>query len=188
MKTWSKDAEDGREVRLYLRQAPLGIWLQMDKFDETPDAAELAQNTNLDAAEVQSLLFVESKTTLMPFTWREYKVSRCGFPLTHAMVRTSTACQGQTFHLGVVIDCAKRDTGARQTDLQDYWLHMYVMLSRATSLRDILLLRAPTASFLLQGPPRELAKRLATFRSRVAKCSKRACSLASQLGFQNLLR
>ena len=68
----------------------------MDKFDETPDAAELAQNTNLDAAEVQSLLFVEPKTTLMPFTWREYKVTRCGFPLTHAMVRTSTACQGKT--------------------------------------------------------------------------------------------
>ena len=91
-----KDAEDGREVRLYLTQVPLGIWLQMDKYDETPAAAQLAQNTNLDHAEVQSLLFVEPKTTLMPFTWREFKVSRCGFPLTHAMVRTSTACQGKT--------------------------------------------------------------------------------------------
>ena len=65
-----KDAEDGCDVRLYLTKVPLGTWLQKDKFDEKPDAAQLAQNTNLDPAEVQSLLFVEPKTTLMPFTWR----------------------------------------------------------------------------------------------------------------------
>ena len=160
----------------------------MDKYDETPDALQLSQNTNLDYAEVQSLLFVEPTTTLMPFTWREFKVSRCGFPLTHAMVRTSTACQGKTCEQGVLIDCAKLDTGANATNPDDYWLHMYVMLSRATSLRDILLIRAPDATFLLQGPPRELKKRLQMFRARVAKCSKYALSIANQLGFQTFLR
>ena len=146
------------------------------------------RNTNLEHAEVQSLLFVTPTSTLMPFTWREFKVSRCGFPLTHAMVRTSTACQGKTCEQGVLIDCAKRDAGAHATDPDDYWLHMYVMLSRATSLRDILLIRAPDATFLLQGPPRELKKRLQMFQARVAKCSKYALSIANQLGFQTFLR
>ena len=159
----------------------------MDKYDETPAAAQLAQNTNLDHAEVQSLLLVEPKTTLMPFTWREYKVSRCGFPLTHAMVRTSTACQGKTYELGVVIDCAKRELGAHKTDQDDYWLHMYVMLSRATSLRDIVLIRAPDASFLLQGPPADLQRRLKMFRSRVDTCSRKALALAKELGFHKFL-
>ena len=74
-----KDAEEGREVRLYLSQVPFGIWLQMDKYDETPAAEQLAQNTNLEHAEVQSLLFVTPTPAFMPFTWREFKVSRCGF-------------------------------------------------------------------------------------------------------------
>ena len=39
-----KDAEEGREVQLYLSQVPFGIWLQMDKYDETPAAEQLAQN------------------------------------------------------------------------------------------------------------------------------------------------
>ena len=183
-----KDAEDGHEIRLYLRRMPLGIWLRMDKYGETPAAAQLAQNTNLDPAEVQSLLFLEPTQNVMPFTWREFKVSRCGFSLTHAMVRTSYACQGKTCEQGVLIDCAKRDAGAHATDPDDYWLHMYFMLSRATNLRDLLLICAPDATFLLQGPPRDLKKRLQMFRARVATCLKYAASIASQLGFQTFLR
>ena len=183
-----KEAEDGHEVRLYLTQMPLGLWLRMDKYEDTPQALQLSQSTNLEVADTQSLLFVEPRTPLMPFTWREFKVYRCGFPLTHAMVRTSTACQGKTCELGVVIDCAKRESGANATKPEDYWLHMYVMLSRATSLQDLLLIRAPDATFLLQGPPRELKQRLQMFRSRVAKCSKHALSIASKLGFQTFLR
>ena len=94
----------------------------------------------------------------------------------------------KTCEQGVLIDCAKRDTGANATNSDDYWLHMYVMLSRATSLRDLLLIRAPEATFLLQGPPRDLKKRLWMFRARVDKCKKYAESIASQLGFQTFLR
>ena len=103
------------------------------------------------------------------------------------MVRTSTACQGQTYEQGVVIDCAKRELGTHKTDLNDYWLHMYVMLSRATSLRNIILLRAPDASFLLQGPPPDLQKRLKMFRSRVATCARKAEASAKELGFHKFL-
>ena len=43
-----KDAEDGHEIRLYLRRMPSGIWLRMDKYGEPPAAAQLAQNTKTD--------------------------------------------------------------------------------------------------------------------------------------------
>ena len=67
----------------------------------------------------------------------------------------------------------------------DYWLHMYVMLSRATSLHDILLARAPDASFLLRGPPPDLARRLELFRASVTKCHQRAQKTAKEFGFES---
>ena len=39
-----KEAEDGQEVRLYLTQLPLGLWLQMDKYEDTPQALQLSQS------------------------------------------------------------------------------------------------------------------------------------------------
>ena len=87
-----------------------------------------------------------------------------------------------------MIDCAKHEGPGRETDPESHWLHMYVMLSRATSLHDILLIRAPDETFLLQGPPRDLQKRLRMFRARVDKCRDYATSLASHLGFQQFLR
>ena len=159
----------------------------MDKYDETPDVEHLAQTTNLPDSDVQSLVLLEPTQTMMPFKWREHQIYRSGFALTHAMVRTSTACQGKTYDMGVLIDCAKRETGNHKTDAADYWLHMYVMLSRATTLRDIVLLRAPPESFLLQGPPADLKKRLAVFRTRVATCQNRAMAMAANLGFNKFL-
>ena len=104
------------------------------------------------------------------------------------MVRTSTACQGRTCEHGVVVDCKKREgCGERDTRQEDYWLHMYVMLSRATSLADILLIRAPDARFLLQGPPQDLKARLEMFRARVATCREHALALAKGLGFDTFL-
>ena len=112
------------------------------------------------SADMESLLLLEPTATLIPFKWREFKIARSGFPITHAMIRTSTGCQGKTCELGVLIDCARRIGGSHPMKDDDYWLHMYVMLSRATSIDDILLTRAPDASFLLRGPPPDLARRL----------------------------
>ena len=179
--------ETSLDARVYLTQVPLGIWLRVEKYDEAPDVENIASCTNLASSDVQSLLFLEPTKTLFPFTWRQFKVSRSGFPLTHAMVRTSTSCQGKTYELGVLIDCAKRELGAHPTDANDFWLHMYVMLSRATSLRDIILIRAPDKAFLLQGPPADLQKRLNMFRARVESCSRKAVVLAKELGFDKFL-
>ena len=49
-------------------------------------------------------------------------------------------------------------------------LHLYVMLSRATPLDNLLLLRAPEVGFLLRGPPKELRTKLAVFAERVEHC------------------
>ena len=73
------------EQRIYLRHLPLGIWLRMDKYNKSPF-------TNDDlGADASQLVFVEPKTS-DPFVFRNHKVRRTGFPLSHARVVTTTAC------------------------------------------------------------------------------------------------
>ena len=160
----------------------------MEKYEEAPFSDYLAAETHLAKPSAASLVFLTPTATLMPFTWREYKVTRTGFPITHGMVRTSTACQGKTFDQGVVIDCARRETGAHPTSDGDWWLHLYVMVSRATSIHDLLLLRAPESDWLLRGPPENLRQRLQLFRARVGRCHAAAKDMAASLGLAAYLR
>ena len=64
---------------------------------------------------------------------------------------------------GVIIDCGRQEGGAHKKEDDDWWLDLYVMLSRATRLEDLLLLRAPDLDFFAKGPPKTLQKQLATF-------------------------
>ena len=144
----------------------------MDKYDEAPFVDTVTEASTLGRADAENLVFLEPLTTFMPFRWREFKISRSGFPITHGRVRTSTACQGKTFDQGVLIDCARRGGGQYPMHDDDWWLHLYVMLSRATSLDDILLVRPPEASFLLRGPPTNLRRRLELFRTRIGRGQK----------------
>jgi len=178
---------DGAGDVVYPRFMPLGMWLQMDKYDGAPFVDKLVSHTSVQNDTAQALLFLSPTTTMIPFTWREFKVTRSGFPLTHGRVRTSTACQGKTFDTGVLIDCARREIGQHPMDDGDWWLHLYVMLSRATTLEDVLLVRAPKASWLLQGPPASLRQRLGVFRSRVTACHSTAEEVARQLGLEEFL-
>ena len=86
-------------------------------------------------------------------------------------------------HDGVVIDCGRHEGGSTPKDDEDWWLDLYVMLSRATRLEDILLARAPPSSFLLQGPPKSLKQQLLTFAARTEACRQQALRLAAELGF-----
>ena len=74
------------------------------------------------------------------FSWRSsetHTVRRTGFPLTHANYLTSTASQGQTIRTGVTIDCGRIEPKGNQgTKDADWWLHLYVMFSRATCMED----------------------------------------------------
>ena len=60
--------------------------------------------------DTRNLVFIEPRTS-DPFIFREYTVTRTGFPISHARAITSTACQGRTMRDGVIIDCGRH--GAR---------------------------------------------------------------------------
>ena len=57
-------------------------------------------------------------------------------PLTHGKLRTPYAAQGLTLEGGVVMDL--RRTGGLEDD--DWWLAIYVMISRARKLENVILL------------------------------------------------
>ena len=186
-----KAATDGAEPaqEIYLRHLPLGIWLRMDKYTNSPCATVLEKELPgaFAVEHTDSLYFLQPASTFMPFKWRGYAVYRTGFPITHAAVRTSTACQGKTLSDGVVVDCARREQGAHPLEDDDWWLHLYVMLSRATSLDDVLLLRAPEVDFLLRGPPADLRARLAVFGRRVKATRAKAEQLVRAMVCEHYL-
>ena len=89
---------------------------------------------------------------------------------------------------GVIIDCGRQEEGTHKKEDDDWWRDLYVMLSRATKLEDLLLLRAPDLDFFAKGPPKTLRKQLAKFARHTEDCRKRAEQLAKELGFAALLR
>ena len=88
----------------------------------------------------------------------------------------------------MIIDCARRTDGPHPMDDEAWWLDLYVMLSRATKLDDLLLLRAPEPEFLLRGPPKGLQQQFKVFDKRVVDCRKKATERAKELGFDRFLR
>ena len=76
------------------------------------------------------------------------------FPLTHGMLRTPYAAQGLTLEGGVVMDL--RRAGGLEDD--DWWLAIYVMISRARKLENIILLgfTEQVEDLLRRGPPANL--------------------------------
>ena len=88
---------------------------------------------------------------------------------------------------GVLIDCGRHESGTTAKEDADWWLDIYVMLSRATRLSDLLLIRAPPVTFLLQGPPPDVKQRLKDFSDRACDCRKQARKLTKKLGFELFL-
>ena len=124
------------------------------------------------------------------FKWRSsevHVVKRVGFCLRHAAFFTSTASQGQTLRGGVTIDCARLEPSSLGymglTDA-DWWLHLYVMLSRATCMEDMLLLRPPPRKLLEGGPPSSVRAALASFEQKTADSTAAAELLAKAMGLQ----
>jgi hypothetical protein len=89
---------------------------------------------------------------------------------------------------GVMIDCGRQEGGAHPKENDDWWLDLYVMLSRATRLEDLLLLRAPDLEFFAKGPPKTLQKQLTKFARRTEACRQRAEKIAMELGLASFLR
>ena len=148
----------------------------MDKFEGAPFTEILhAYDTSLAPEDTKKLVFVEPITS-KPFVFREFSVVRTGYALSHGCVITSTACQGRTMRQGVIIDCGRHESGSTAKDDDDWWLDLYVMLSRATRLEDLLLERAPDLSFFLRGPPKLMLRALRRFAKRTESCRSKAKS------------
>ncbi len=120
------------------------------------------------------------------FKWRSsdvHTVKRTGFPLTHANYLTSTAAQGQTLRAGVTIDCARVEPRGRQgTQDEEWWLHLYVLLSRATRMEDMLLLRPPPRALLEGGPPASVKQALDRLEQQIQESTEAAALLAASMG------
>ena len=173
---------------VYLTKFPKGVWVRMEKYDGAPFKKILHdQCSTLLPADTRNLVFIEPRTA-DPFVFREYTVSRTGLPISHARAITSTACQGRTMRDGVIIDCGRQEGGSYPKEDDDWWLDLYVMLSRATRLDDLLLLRAPDLKFFAKGPPKSLRTQLAKFASRTEACRKEAAKIARELGLAGFLR
>ena len=84
---------------------------------------------------------------------------------------------------GVIVDAGCKDP----SDMDNLWLHLYVMLSRATTSEHLLVIRAPGVEFLSRGPPADLATRLRTFETRTRRCRSAAQRLALDLGLAEFL-
>jgi len=65
-----------------------------------------------------------------------------------------------------------------------WWLHLYVLFSRATCMDDMLLLRPPPRALLENGPPAEVRAALAQFDEQVAFSTAAAALLAQGFGMR----
>ena len=88
---------------------------------------------------------------------------------------------------GVILDCGRHASGRGKKEDDDWWFDLYVMLSRATRIEDLLLMRAPSSEFLRRGPPPGLQKQLLKFAKRTADCRKAAETLLKELAFDEFL-
>ena len=113
----------------------------MDKYKGAPFQQILDDyDDNLTSAVTDSLVFIEARTS-DPFTLRDHKVTRTAFPFSHGRVITNTACQGRTMREGVILDRGRHESGRGKKEYDNWWLDLYVMLSRATRIEDLLLMR-----------------------------------------------
>ena len=84
--------------------------------------------------------------------------------------------------MGVTIDCARiAPNGKLGASDDQWWLHLYVMFSRATCLEDMLLLRPPPRELLERGPPPHIRQALVSFEARIAESVEAAAALAAEM-------
>lgn len=153
---------------------PSGLWLSVDGYEGccgSDDLLAICSEHVSDRASAEklakSLWFLPAEETVVQFGGTpKTDVRRCGFRVTHVNYFTSTGSQGLTLRGGTIIDCARQP----EMDDENWWLHLYVMFSRVTSLADMLLIRPPPRRILELGPPRAIREQLLHFQRRVVEC------------------
>ena len=149
-----------------------GIWVQLTNYKRSPLSSRIMSNAEHSrcGAETEeekanqvmadSAIFIElqhasfSCDVNIKGTQETVEVLRWQFPLTHGMLRTAYAAQGLTLDGGVVVDL--RRAGGLHDD--DWWLTIYVMLSRARKLTNLILVgfTEQVEELLRRGPPTRL--------------------------------
>ena len=192
------------------RFLPMGIWLQVDNFthgvleDELFDLVAEPQDMvhcekkpgfigplrdeqwweAQQSARAKGLFLLPMMTDYFKFQSRgTHPVKRSGFAITHAAFHTSTSVQGKTLRTGVTIDCGRIEvSGLQGMSDEIWWFHLYVMLSRATRMKDMLLLRPPPRELLEQGPPKAILRALERFVALEEKSAAEAKQLCQDMG------
>lgn len=156
-----------------LQYCPQGIWVCFDDCKVAPLAGRLSDKIDPSARDALCRLNasnpdasrepdsqikpVHERMVFVPAVTRSFKrtiagkiwmIRRRQVPLTSALDRTIQSSQGKTFRSGLV-----GDMGNLNSDRDSFWSAMYVLLSRATRMEDMLLLRCPPKSFFDAGPP-----------------------------------
>ena len=153
------------------RFLPSGLWVSVDGYRGCKDwegMFEICSQHGHDRDEAErlarSLWFLPAEEVVVPYN--KCEVRRCGFRCSHAKFLTSTGSQGITLRQGTIVDCARLP----ELDDDNWWLHLYVMFSRVTSLDDLLLLRPPPRELLERGPPTGIRERTAAFQAKAERC------------------
>ena len=96
------------------------------------------------------------------------------------MVRTAMSSQGLTFLDGVVADL--RRTGGMKDDI--WWLNIYVMLSRATRLENLILLglNDNIKTLLEDGPPTYVREKIQELLAKANRAEPKIAKLARSFG------
>ena len=139
-----------------------GVWIRMLKYNSSPLSSQMLSTYGLAGDDATSIIYVELvnaefKCDLnIDGTLHPVQVIRWQIPLTHGMIRTAFSAQGLTLEGGVLVDL--RRAGGLEDD--DWWLAIYVMLSRARKLDNLILLgfNEKVEELLRRGPPEQLIK------------------------------
>ena len=154
----------------------LGAWVCIDDCNTAPLAGELEGKVDSAAREAltqflavnptalaevdtkakpihERLVFIAAVTRTFSrmIAGKKWLVRRRQLPLTSAMDRTIQSSQGKTFRGGVI-----GDMGNMNADRDTFWSALYVLLSRATRMEDLLVFRCPGKDFFDNGPPQYL--------------------------------
>ena len=149
-----------------------GIWVQLHNYKRSPLTPYIMANVKhqrpgegttqkkADQLMAGSAVFIELHNATFKCdvkingTNETVEVLRWQFPLIHGMLRTAYGAQGLTLHGGVVVDL--RRAGGLGDD--DWWLAIYVMLSRARRLTNLILVgfTEQVEELLRRGPPTRL--------------------------------
>ena len=141
-----------------------GIWVKLLKGQNSPMEEALLQRWQEEladakehAADAKTLFFVELFHAEFKIDLKvgdeteKIEVIRWQFPLVHGMLRTAYSAQGLTLDGGVVLDLRR----AGGLDDSDWWLAIYVMLTRGRKLENLILLgfTEQVEDLLRRGPP-----------------------------------